>query len=1499
MFGRKMSGGNDVVKLSDYIKRASAAGFNTDKILHELLGGGWPVRRAKRAISMYHQKQFTKYLSVFAVFFVAAVFAVKWLPHQFSVTGAFAGIDMFEGNIVVQNESGQITKHIVFSANKPLFCEDGIHIIFGSDEIPFEVQNEVYENGACTETDVVFTVPEQPKLPEPETNETLMNETLPVVAEQIANETILLENQTNETLPENNGTPLENQTEVLLENQTGIPEESPAPEVLNSADETENNLAVPNDMGSITGFAVSEISSEIRIYYGAPEPAPSAEIGEGVQIAYKTDAAPALIILNQDGSITTSGVTKDELRGLAKSAKAIEKDSPVSAFLSDSVPLINATDVWSKRVNGINITGSGNAVCVIDTGIDYGHPDMGGCFGAGCKVLGGYDFVNNDTNPMDDHGHGTHVAGTIAANGVVKGVAPGANLIAIKALDAQGSGTFSNVIAGINWCIGHKAEYNITAVSMSLGTSSLYSGYCDSSYPVIGSVIDDAVSEGISIIVSTGNNGNFTAIASPACVQGAIATGASTKSDAVWGPSNRNSVTDLLAPGENIRSTVLSSGYSTLNGTSMSAPHVAGVIALLQNYEMMENGDMLDVSQVLEAVNSGVSITDAQSGLAFKRVDALYALYSIAPELAQLTITVQSPLNGSYTKSSTVYFNISSNKELSAAFVSIDNGDNITLTGDLVLHHYNASILNESQHSAVFWANDTAGDSASAAVSFSVDLTNPSVVLVSPPENSVVTRGSLINLSIADGVQLSAVVYHTSQNAINTALASPYSINTTSWTNGTLILTVIANDSAGNANQSVFAFTANATSAPQANTPPAITSVSILPATAYKTGDLTCTVSASDADGNSMSYFFTWTNNIVSVSTSNISSASFVLASGNLTKSQNWTCRAKAYDGWDNSTEVSASTVVRNSVPEVSATNPSGVVVSGSVSVNATVTDGDGQTDITSVSFHFRNATGTYLIGSATANTSNSLYSATWNTLATADNGATLIFVNATDGTASTTGTSASNLTVSNVNRAPNATVSYPNGNETLVGSKVINWTASDPDGDALTFAVYYSANSGSTWTSITNSTASYVQLWNTATVSNGTNYRVKVAVTDARGLNASDTSNADFAISNPASAAVAVANNTAISVSSTANYDITQKFTSISASTPISFVINKEGIALTEISITMKSATKGAEIKIKKLSDKTADISIVPSGMPYQYLQIDTINILLNISSATIKFKVPASWVQANLIDPSTVSLKKWTAGAWATLPTTLSSNDSANYYYSTVTPSFSVFAITGNKQILPAVSVEEPPTDESLKAGKSTGLTGQSIFSRQINLNEVLLIVLLSSLVLVSVMYVGMRPPKGPRSPMPLQPYYPQQRQQYPQQPRYYGQKPQQGTYPQVQQQQRQQAPSYPQQPYPQQRQQQMPQNYQRQYYQQTQQPQVPQVPQQQPMQQYSRQQYPQVPQPPRQQYSPQQYPYPAQRVSYPKAQKQNFISQLFNKPKKPEQKKPEKREPPDFGF
>jgi subtilisin family serine protease len=274
---------------------------------------------------------------------------------------------------------------------------------------------------------------------------------------------------------------------------------------------------------------------------------------------------------------TVNVAVRERLRQLPYVA-AVHEDESVHAMLADSVPLVGAPTVWSTY----GVTGVGVKVAILDTGIDYTHPDLGGCFGSGCKVVGGYDFVNNDNDPSDDHGHGTHVAGIIAANGTLKGVAPGATLLAYKVLDRSGSGSSSDIIAALERAVADGAG----VANLSLGGS----GYPDDP---ISRAVDNADAAGMLCVVAAGNSGSgYQTVESPGVARSALTVGATDKSDQIASYSSRGPVDigggaflikpEMVAPGSTITSTIRGGGYGAMSGTSMATPHVAGAAALVR-----------------------------------------------------------------------------------------------------------------------------------------------------------------------------------------------------------------------------------------------------------------------------------------------------------------------------------------------------------------------------------------------------------------------------------------------------------------------------------------------------------------------------------------------------------------------------------------------------------------------------------------------------------------------------------------------------------------------------------------------------------------------------------------------------------------------------------------------------------------------------------------------------------------------------------------------------
>ncbi|MBC7222678.1 MAG: S8 family serine peptidase [Anaerolineae bacterium] len=268
--------------------------------------------------------------------------------------------------------------------------------------------------------------------------------------------------------------------------------------------------------------------------------------------------------------------------------RAVYPDRTVRATLAQSVPLIGAPEVWVMTDDqGRPVTGTGVRVAVIDSGVDYTHPDLGSGLGPGHKVITGYNFLNDSYDPMDDHGHGTHVAGIIAAQGSVVGVAPGASLLAYKVLNASGVGDESDVIAALERALDPDGDPATAdgahVINLSLGSTG------GSPDDPMCQAVDAAVEAGAVVVAAAGNTGRFLDVHSPALARRAVAVGASTKADQLAPFSSRGPVPgswaikpDLLAPGAGIVSTWVGGQRATLGGTSMAAPHVAGAAALLR-----------------------------------------------------------------------------------------------------------------------------------------------------------------------------------------------------------------------------------------------------------------------------------------------------------------------------------------------------------------------------------------------------------------------------------------------------------------------------------------------------------------------------------------------------------------------------------------------------------------------------------------------------------------------------------------------------------------------------------------------------------------------------------------------------------------------------------------------------------------------------------------------------------------------------------------------------
>ncbi|MFI7504971.1 S8 family peptidase [Streptomyces sp. NPDC049687] len=207
--------------------------------------------------------------------------------------------------------------------------------------------------------------------------------------------------------------------------------------------------------------------------------------------------------------------------------------------------------------------GAGVTVYVIDTGIRITHEDFGG------RASYGWDFVGGDRTASDGNGHGTHVAGIVAGEDL--GVAGKAKVVAVRVLDGAGAGTTAQAIAGIDWVTRHARKPAVA--NLSLGGS--YNAQLDAA-------VRASIRSGVTYVVAAGNGGRAAALESPADVREAVTVGAVDRRDTRAGFSNYGSALDLFAPGVSITSASYTgdTGRTTSSGTSMAAPHAAGVAAL-------------------------------------------------------------------------------------------------------------------------------------------------------------------------------------------------------------------------------------------------------------------------------------------------------------------------------------------------------------------------------------------------------------------------------------------------------------------------------------------------------------------------------------------------------------------------------------------------------------------------------------------------------------------------------------------------------------------------------------------------------------------------------------------------------------------------------------------------------------------------------------------------------------------------------------------------------
>lgn len=374
--------------------------------------------------------------------------------------------------------------------------------------------------------------------------------------------------------------------------------------------------------------------------------------------------------------------------------------------------------------------GTGYTVAILDTGIDYRNADLGGGFGAGKRVVAGWDFVNNDADPMDDHGHGTHLAGIIgSSNANAKGIASNVQFVALKVLNSTNSGTWANIEAGLQWVIKNQAKYNIVGVNLSLGSGN----YVSNPYSMLESSFTQLKNLGVFTAAAAGNRfytfNSAQGVGYPSISPNVVSVGAtwagdfgaatfstgaadySSGVDRIVSFSQRSSELSIVAPGSWITSIGLNNTTKTMGGTSQATAVITGSAVLIHE-ALDQTGKAAQANQanILQIMKStGVTVIDgddendnvANTGLTFKRVNLKAALDSISKP------------NNAPTFAAVADQTIAAGQTLAISLVASDvDGDPVKFTARLVYLPAQAYALDgqyQFNSSGNYYTNSTGG----------------------------------------------------------------------------------------------------------------------------------------------------------------------------------------------------------------------------------------------------------------------------------------------------------------------------------------------------------------------------------------------------------------------------------------------------------------------------------------------------------------------------------------------------------------------------------------------------------------------------------------------------------------------------------------------------------------------------------------------------------------------------------------------------------------------
>lgn len=919
------------------------------------------------------------------------------------------------------------------------------------------------------------------------------------------------------------------------------------------------------------------------------------------------------------GNTYAAKINKEELQDLITdpNVKSIKEDEIFHILLTDTLPLINASLIHTRQNGTTNLTGLGQSICVIDTGINATHPGLAGrivaqkCFcavsdaGSGGCCPG--NVAENSTAATDDQGHGTHVSGIAAGNGSsITGVAPEASIVAVKVADSAGDALFSDITSAVNWCASNASRYNISVISISLGGGS-YNDACDSSYASLSAEINTAWNNNVSVVVASGNSGFTANMTSPACINKTISISSTTKADAISSFSNRNRLTDLFAPGSSITSTKYTGGTESRSGTSMAAPHVSGVVALMQQYKETVEGRNLSAAEINTTLTTnGTTIDDSSgSGRSFVRVDAKKAVTAGDTLFPQ----IENPNTTSTTlfMYSNITF-IANITDVNREAVWIEgnwSGSRVNYTlNNRVGDQYNYSLHNDSFSAGqVFqWrihANDTNNNENITAWFNLTILTGAPRITLNSPANLTNTKNLsvIFNFSALEDVSDNfncTLYFNSNANQTKTNIAN----NTLTefqqnLTEGTQLWNIACTDSHNLIGNSSVRNLILDTTSPTFNAE-GYTSVVEL--------------------GDNQSYS-------INVTESYLNYINFSYIGVNYTLTNSSTNFSRVWRTFQNGTNLFTVYALDN------ATNLN--VTSGNFTINDTITGPRILNMIYS--------------GTVTQNE-------TQNVTAWVLNGIPLsaILINP----------NGSNYSMSN-NTAYNFTFAFT---ATSCGSQSFKIFSND-----------------TTNTGVTNTTSySVTGCCGDGSCSSGES--CSSCNTDCGACTSGSSGSSGGGGGGGGGGGTSTTKSAAPSAVEEAPKIITETIATASPDSGIQIKVASENIPISMVDITINSALENVAVTIEALDSRPEELQS-PEGVIYQYLEFTTVNVEDTvIESAELEFHVPNVWLLENNVDKDTIQLLRFHE-TWQELPTEYLKLENSNHYYSATTKGFSYFAIAGEK--------------------------------------------------------------------------------------------------------------------------------------------------------------------------------------------------------------------------